>query len=228
MARMNTPHGVRGAAAQAAAFHARERTRSLRDPAAELFVTHRFALGSIIDEGTVFPSAAAPFTFAVDVRATGPSLNGLVFEIGGATNGTAFLLDNVNGRVAFASGGPRGEDFGATAFWTGFDFAKGTTGPLHRFVGAINPGRGVVNLWHNGVLVAAAKSVGGAFVLFDANGGAVGAGEDEITNRPGTDAAVNLADGTLVGPLRVFYRQLPRQMLNNGLGVDESGGAWAN
>lgn len=228
MARMNTPHGVRTASAQAAAFHARERTRSLRDPAAGLFVTHRFALGSLIDESAVFPSATAPFTFAVDVRATSTSLNGIVFEIGNDTNGTVFLLDSTNGRVGLGSGGPRNEDFGATAYWTGLDFNKGAAGPLHRFVGAVNPGRGVVNLWHNGELVAAAKSIGGAFLLFDSDGGAVGASEGSVSNRAGTDALVALAGGTLVGPLRVFYRQLPRQMLNSGLGVDETGGTWSN
>jgi hypothetical protein len=229
MPRLPVSHGVRGAAAQAAAHYARQRRAERFDPAAGLFVTHRFALDDLIADADVFPTATVPLTFAVDLQVTSATPNGIVFEIGGENFGTAFAFDSTNGLVHFVSGGGRNQTDGAGTAWSGFGFPNAEDAGTHRFVGAVNPGLGVVALWHNGRLVGAAKSSGGAFPNFhDSHGGRVNGSEDAVNNRVPGGAAVGLSSVILVGPVRFFYRQLPRAMPRVGLGNDDGDGAWSN
>lgn len=160
---------------------------------------------------------------------TGAAPNGVVFEIGGDLFGTVFGFDSTNGLVHLGSGGGRNQPDGANTQWSGFDFANAAAAGTHRFVGAVNPGRGFVALWHNGRLVGAGQSSGGAFPNFhDGNGGLVGGVEDAVQNRLPGGAALGLSSVALVGPVRFFYRQLPRAMPSAGLGIDNGDGSWIN
>ena len=150
-----------------------------------------------------------------------------MFEIGGDLYGTAFAVDSTNGAVNLASGGGRNQPDGANTTWSGFDFA--TVARTHRFVGAVNPGRGVVAVWHHGRLVGVAQSSGGAFPNFhDGNGGRVNGSEDAVQNRIPGGAAVGLSSIALVGPVRFFYRQLPRAMPSTPQGTDNGDGYWSS
>ena len=225
MGRLLRQHGVRGAAAQAAHFAARERRAGTRDPAAGLHQSHSFGPTEAFAPTSTFPNASRPLTIAVDMKITGDGGDGVLFEFGGTTAGTAFALDSVNGTIALVSGDARGGPAGVTARFTGFAF--GSTTRLHRFVCALNPGRGTANLWWNGRLVAAAIA-GGAYSLHDGDGGQFSFVSGLVNARLSAEAQVNLVNAVIIGRPRCYYGQVPQQMQHAGLGNDLGNGEWEN
>lgn len=224
MGRLLRQHGVRGAAAQAAHFAARERRNAVRDPSAGLFQTHTFGPLDSFDSTAVFPDTERPLTVAVDVQLTDVNANGVVFATGGLTWGAAFALDITNSRLILAAGDGRGGNAGVTALFTGFDFAV----RLHRFVFAFSPGRRTANLWWDGRLVAAAISAVDPFELHDGDGGAFARINADVSLRLSAEASFDLTDAAIVGRPRCYYGQVPRQMQNAGKGTNTGLGEWSS
>lgn len=203
----------------AAAYNARRRRESLHDPAAGLFVTHRFVEGDTISS-TSFPSYRTPITFAIDVR-TDPAANGVIFEIG-STVGVGIAIDASNGWIVAAAGGRVAGDPGLTVRHS---YDGKTDGSLRRFVLAVIPGAKLLNLWLNGKLIAAGTTDAvGDFLWADADDGGIGAVTRAPVNR--LEMEDSLTDAVVVSPLRVFYNQRPRQMQFTGLGNDIGDQIW--
>lgn len=192
---------------QASHYHKRERRRTRVDPALGLFQTHSFvAADSGFDVGDAFPDRTRPITIAVDIRRSGSSSNGIVFELGNAATGLAIW---VTGSAVYACAGNSAADAGVT-----LNVSNGiaNTGSLMRIVFAVVPGTGAARLWVNGKLRAARTSANGALVdgfSADASGG-IGAVSTAVIARVPAAQRVTLANVAIVGPVRVFAGQTPR------------------
>jgi hypothetical protein len=204
---MALPVGTGTFKGQAAYYYSRRRRKGLYDPASQLFITHRYTTSDTnIATATVFPGTvrAAPVTFAFDLIRTGAA-NGIVFEFGSTTRGVAVWLNGNDLGVA-AGTGTAAPTNGVTLNLTG---ALPATGARFRFVLAITPGNGRVELWRNGTLVAQGTASAGSFGgdWADTDNGAVGAVQGTVNDRVPAGQRVALANTTIVGPLEVYARQ---------------------
>lgn len=196
----------------ASLYMQREYRKGRADPSYQLSGTHGFNQGSTgLDPALLFPtSRTSPITFRVDVKRSddGSGTNGVVFEMGSATRGIALALDGSD--IIFAAGGNAAATDGATATAAGALLGIGNS---YSIVCSAHPGTGVVKLWVNGDMKARDVSTDGDMGAgWAATGdGAVGQIDGTITDRIPAGARVTLVDATILTPVKVFARQLPRQ-----------------
>ena len=217
-------------------FHARERRKSLYDPAFGLFGTHTFAPDATgILTGTVFPDCTKPITAAVTVKRTGASPQGVILELGSSTTGFAIWFSGADDKLYAAAGDGTvvANDviwIDGDVYWTDGDIvwlgdplytADGLTltgpespqGQVIRIVFSVIPGAGKARLWVNGVLVANGTESGGfgANGWSDAEAGAVGQISGSATSRVPMADRITLTNAAIISPVTMFHNQRPRQ-----------------
>jgi hypothetical protein len=205
----NVRHGIRGTRRQAAAFHARERRKSLYDPAYELSRTHQFAVGDVIATAASFPADRVDeITFATTIKRTDTGSSGLVFEIGSGSLGVAVAVSGDN--LIIAAGEAAASDAGVTL--TLADALPGIGVP-HRIVVAVRPGLGLVACWVNGRLLGAKTAVDDVLTAWtDTDDGSfAAAGEGTVLDRIDVGLQTAPTDFEVVAPLNVYRGQRPRQ-----------------
>lgn len=141
---LNRTLGHTGRRGQAYSFHARERRKSLYDPAYELHVTHNLGFSGTFDTGALFPDRNRPITFSTWVKKTPAAANGIIFEAGGSGAGIAMWVNNTTLGIAAGDGtGTRGVSATANAVFLGDDLD-------YRIVASIFPQTGEVCVWVRG------------------------------------------------------------------------------
>lgn len=198
--------GVRGAQAQARAFHARERLRSLAG-VPELFRTHRYDIPTASIPATSFPTRSTPVTFATSIRidANAGVHQGLIFEIGNADAAVAAWVDD--DQIGFRAG----------ALTTNRALASYTTGTGELAVGRIfhlvmsaKPGTGEVRLWAGSSELARDTASAGSFPVW-ANAFAGAFATAANGGLPADVPQFGAPNGfTVVAPLSVYVGQAPR------------------
>ena len=194
--------------AQAYNFHARERRKSLYDPAFELHRTHQFAYNaSGILTGTIFPVRSRAITVAVTVKRSAASPTGIILEFGSATTGLAIWFAVADGKIYAAAGDAAAAD--------GITLA-GLAPPqdqIIRIVFSVIPKSGKARLWLNGVLVASGTSSNADMPngWSDGGNGAIGAVDGTVTTRVPVADRVTLANAVILSPTDAFHNQRPRQ-----------------
>lgn len=209
---------------QTSLYHSRRRMLGLRDPSAALFGTHVFAPGSSV-AAAVLGAASSPITFSIEAYINAAGANGVLFEVGGSTNGAALALNAATSELWFVAGDSGGND-GVSLRFAGFPFAAAAVGRKFTLVASILPALGVANLWVNGRRVGSGKSVNGTVLDFlDTGAGGVGAIQGTINQRIPAAARATLT-GATVGSLRIYQGQTPRGLQLVGLGTQNAGGEW--
>jgi len=206
MGRLLTRHGVRGRAGQALAFHARQRSKSIRTGTSALFRTHTFAEGdNPIDTDVSFPARVGDLTVAFELSLDDFVPTGVLFELGSSTTGLALYVTNL-GALGFVVG-DAGDD-GVSLV------VAGAFGALQNYkvVAAVRPGSGEARLWIDGRLRARGTAVNGALPngWADTDDGAVADIAGTVSSRVPGPQAVTLSDVSIVGPVSVFLNQVPR------------------
>lgn len=84
-------------------WRAREHRRGLQDPSYGLSRTAHIFSGDTWSQ-LHFPDRAQPVTSMVDIQLDGIAPNGVIWEVGRNTHGSALWLDNVLGVLGFAAG----------------------------------------------------------------------------------------------------------------------------
>jgi len=198
---------------QAASYHARERTRSFRNPAIDLDKSRSFISGAgTIDvpaEITDHGLQGLPATFETEIQITGLAASGLVFEFGDAVTGIKVCLDSDTfSIVAGDAAGNAGVDISDIAIGK-----LGLIGSILHLVIAVNPGKRQLRFWIDGKLRGRADSVAAMTNGWTGTGdGSVGeAAEGAMVSRGTPDITTAPSDFT-VSPLNVYWKQLPKQM----------------
>lgn len=198
-------------------LHARERRRSLAG-LPELYRTHRFfdEAGSAMAVGTIttaasFASRAGPITFktAIRINPNGGEHRGIVFEIGGTSNGIALWVgDHTIGFHAGASGTVNG----ATALFD--NVAELPPGLEMELVVSAIPGNGKVRMWGNGRELARSQASGLIFNPMVWSGSGNGSFATVLKDNMVTDVPVESAVAptgfSVIEPLSVYQKQRPR------------------
>jgi len=176
----------------AALYYNRKRNRERRDHFSVAPITARF--DGVITTVDSFPSRSGPITFGISVKRTGGSAAGTLFEIGSGTRGVSVTVSGED--VTFTAGGTGDDQASVTV--TG---ALGATDHEYKFVFAINPNEGRINVFGlDGKLLGKAIAVNGDF------------GGDWADSSNG-DVGVSLVDLTLIGSLKVANGYLPAAFL---------------
>lgn len=194
--------------AQVHNFHARERRKSLYDPASHLHRTHQFAYNaSGILTGGVFPVRSTAITMAVTVKCTAASPTGIILEFGSATTGLAIWFAVADGKIYAAAGDAAAAD-GIT-----LEALAPPLGQIVRIVFSVIPESGKARLWFNGVLVASGTSSNNDMPngWSDGGNGAIGAVDGTVTTRVPVADRVTLANAVILSPADAFHNQRPRQ-----------------
>lgn len=201
-------------------LHARERRRSLAG-LPELSRTHRFfdAVGGAMAVETIttaasFGSRAGPVTFQSAIRITenGGEHRGIVFEIGGTTNGIALWVGDQT--IGFHAGAA-GTTNGATAlFDNGSELPPGME--IDLVVSAI-PGTGKVRMWGNGREIARAQASGLIFSPMvwsgSGNGSFATMLKDTLVSDVPVESAITPTGFEVIEPLSVYQKQVPRHFV---------------
>lgn len=202
--------GVRRGVRSVSRFNSRKQRLSLVDPAFPLSRTHTFDHDeAAIDTDAAFPDRDKVITFAMAIKRSGASSNGVLFTLGGSTRGVAAAIDGTG--LIFAAGAVAASDDGVDI--TAANVFLGTGIP-YRLVFSVHPNKGRVNLWVNGGSHTFGTSVNGTFNgdWGGTSNGAVGqVGAGGIIDRIPAGQRVTLADTLIVTPLSVYQNQLPRQ-----------------
>lgn len=196
---------LRGFLAHALAFHRRERTRSHRTVIAELFRTAEFLQSeNPIVTSTVFPNRTGDVTFEVEISIDGVGSNGLVFEFGSSLTGAAIYINGSS--ISFSAGDAANDGVTVTA-------AAGVPAQQNfRIVAAVRAGTGEARLWVDGRLLGRGTAPNGKLPngWSGSASGAVGTFSGPVSARVPVPQAVALTNASVVGPLKVYMKQVPR------------------
>ena len=201
--------GLTGVGGSTHAFNARERRKSLKDPAAGLFVSHDFGVdNSNIATGNLFPDRHRPITFSFSVTRTGNSAAGIIAEFGSSANGFAVWVDDLHLGFAIGSSGLNGITIVTE------DILK-TIGERYNIVVSCIPNKGIACVWEGG------KVVGSAFTpsrkmpngWSDGENGALKQINGTVNSRVPVASRVSLTDVALASRFAVYNGQYPRQFV---------------
>ena len=196
---------------QVSLYHARENVRGRRNPASQLFLTREFAQGTDLTDA-VF-DYNQPITFECIVEVTAVPNSGVVFEFGTSTNGVKLMI---NRERLICVAGPSAGDDGAGFHYFPPQLQVGR-GRMHLVV-AIDPGNGRMRVWQDGNLAIRGGPASGSFAQgwAETGDGSYGDAETGTSNsRSPADVTTAPSGFKVVGPLRVYKNQLPRQMLQS-------------
>lgn len=194
-------------------YHARQRRRSLADPASGLHRTHLLteAQGAVDTDVVFLNDRLDPVTFAITVKPDSKGGHqGMIFEFGGNADGCGVWVPGGTDDISACAGNSSAAD-GVTL--TASDvISTGSPYPI-RIVFSCNPQNGQARLWINGKLedsdVASSGSFSGGWCgnndggLGDVFGGA-GPSRVDVGDR------IALIGMNIVSPLSVYTRQLPQ------------------
>lgn len=204
---IRTRQGFRGNGA-ARQFYARERRKSLLDPAFKLFGSHNFGVSPAdIDTGAHFLDRDRAVTFSFSIKRTTASPNGVILELGDATTGLAVWIENMT--LGFAVGEGTGDDgltLSHTATFLGMD-------QQHDIVVSCIPGRAAVCIWDQGKIIGSGRTASGSMPNGWSSGaaGSIGRVNGAFTPRIPTPQAVDLVGVNIVRPVKFYDGQFPQQ-----------------
>ena len=190
---LDRSHGIRGARDQAGAFYARERSRELREPTANLHRTHDLPRLNLDTFDTLerFPDPAGDGLVTVRLDCTPVSGGNVIAGIGGSSFSTRGLYLGALGTTVLLSvgaGTSQAQDNVLTALSVPSDR------PVS-LVGAVRPGDGRAIFWVNGELIAKLRAANGNF-----------AGGWTVAN----PSAVAISGDATIERWEVYLGQVPR------------------
>jgi len=181
---------IQGARQHAGFFHARERSKSIREIESGLFRTHVLPVASpsVLDTDALFPVRGGPITVAI---LTDVAVAGTVDVELGSTAGRRLTVGVSDDAVSCRAGSTVADDSVVLTH----NFPVALQGLLHRIVFAVVPGSGKGKLWIDGVIKDTNIAVNGNF-----NGDWADSLDGQI-----------FVSGANIARADVYLGQLPRQ-----------------
>ena len=144
----------------ASLYHARRRTRSLRDPTSALFRTHTLPTSGTFDVGDRFPDRSRVITVRMDIHIGASTGDTAVIFFGSSPGSGGLFLGLISGSLFVGCGaGADDSDHNVSENVTSFAMANTT----YSLVLSAIPGTGEVRVWSNGTLVVRARAPFGTF-----------------------------------------------------------------